>query len=113
MSCIFCDIGAGQIPADVVYRSSDVTAFRDINPQAPTHLLVIPNRHVNSIAELESTDESLLARLVFVANELARREGIAETGYRVVMNCGANGGQTVQHLHLHLMGGRAMGWPPG
>jgi len=113
MSCIFCEIGAGRIPADVVYSSSDVTAFRDINAQAPTHLLVIPNRHVNSIAELESTDTSLLANLFFVANELARREGIAETGYRVITNCGPNGGQTVQHLHLHLMGGRAMGWPPG
>lgn len=113
MPCLFCEIGAGRIPADVVYRSPDVTAFRDINAQAPTHLLIIPNRHVTSIAELDPTDASLWARLVLVANELARQEGIAETGYRVVTNCGPNGGQTVPHLHLHLMGGRAMGWPPG
>ncbi|MGH2459234.1 MAG: histidine triad nucleotide-binding protein [Chloroflexota bacterium] len=113
MPCLFCEIGAGRIPSDVVYRGPEVTAFRDINAQAPTHLLIIPNRHIASIADLAETDASLLARLVAVANELARQEGIAETGYRVVTNCGPNGGQTVPHLHLHLLGGRAMGWPPG
>ena|SRR5579883_217187 len=113
MPCIFCEIGAGRIPADIVYSSPEVTAFRDINAQAPTHLLIIPNRHLVSIADLRPEDAPLLANLVSVANELARREGIADTGYRIVTNCGLNGGQTVPHLHLHLMGGRSMGWPPG
>lgn len=113
MACLFCEIAAGRVPAQVVYNSPDVTAFRDINAQAPTHLLIIPNRHVNSIAELGSADAALLARLVEVANDLARQEGIAEEGYRLVTNCGPNGGQTVPHLHLHLLGGRAMAWPPG
>lgn len=113
MACIFCEISTGQIPAEVVYRSSDVTAFRDANPQAPTHLLIIPNRHVASIADLGAADASLLGRLVDVANDLARQEGIAESGYRIVTNCGPHGGQTVPHLHLHLMGGRMMTWPPG
>ena len=113
MACIFCEIARGAIPAQIVYSSPEVTAFRDINPQAPTHILVIPNQHVESIANLGSSDATLLARLVEVANELARQEGIAESGFRVVTNHGANGGQTVPHLHLHLLGGRPMTWPPG
>lgn len=113
MACIFCEISAGRIPARIVYQSPDVTAFRDINPQAPTHVLVIPNRHLESIAELGKDDALLLARLFEVANDLARQEGIAEAGYRVVVNCGPDGGQTVPHLHLHLLGGRRMTWPPG
>lgn len=113
MACIFCEIVAGRIPAKIVYSSADVTAFRDINPQAPTHLLIIPNRHIASIAEVGEGDAMLLGRLFEVANELARREGIADGGYRIVINAGANGGQTVEHLHLHLLGGRQMTWPPG
>ncbi|HVC34798.1 MAG TPA: histidine triad nucleotide-binding protein [Chloroflexota bacterium] len=112
-SCIFCEIGAGRIPAQVVYSSPDVTAFRDINPQAPTHVLVIPNRHVTSVAEIGAADAPLLARLFEVSNALARQEGLAEEGYRIVTNCGSHGGQTVPHLHLHLLGGRQMTWPPG
>jgi histidine triad (HIT) family protein len=113
MACIFCDIASGAIPATIVYSSPDVTAFRDINPQAPTHVLIIPNRHIGSLADLGQADKGLLARLVEVANELARREGIAQSGYRVVTNVGPNAGQTVPHLHLHLLGGRPMTWPPG
>lgn len=113
MACIFCEIARGAIPAKIVYSSPEVTAFRDINPQAPIHILVIPNQHVESIADLGVSDAAVLARLVEVTNELARQEGIAESGYRVVTNHGANAGQTVPHLHLHLLGGRPMIWPPG
>ncbi len=113
MACIFCEIVAGRVPAAIVYSSPDVTAFRDINPQAPTHLLVIPNRHIASITDIGEADAFLLGRLFEVANELARQEGIAEDGYRIVINAGPNGGQTVAHVHLHLLGGRRMTWPPG
>lgn len=113
MACLFCEIARGAIPAQIVYSSPEVTAFRDINPQAPTHILVIPNRHVTSIADLGATDADLLGRLFDVTNELARQEDLLQSGFRIVMNHGANGGQTVPHLHLHLIGGRAMTWPPG
>src|SRR5579885_2737852 len=113
MACIFCEIVAGRVPAKIVYSSPGVTAFRDINPQAPTHLLVIPNRHIASTLEIGASEAILLGRLFEVANELARKEGIAEEGYRIVINTGPNGGQTVGHLHLHLLGGRRMTWPPG
>ncbi len=113
MACIFCQIASGAIPAQIVYSSSDVTAFRDINPQAPTHVLVIPNRHLESLADVGPAEAGLLGRLVEVANEVARQEGIAASGYRVVSNVGAAAGQTVPHLHLHVLGGRRMGWPPG
>lgn len=113
MTCIFCEIARGAIPAQIVYSSPQVTAFRDINAQAPTHILVIPNQHVESIAALGASDAALLGQLVEVTNTLARQEGIAESGYRIVTNCGSDGGQTVPHLHLHLLGGRAMTWPPG
>ncbi len=113
MACIFCEIIAGRVPGKIVYTSPDVTAFRDINPQAPTHVLIIPNRHIASALEIGASDAVLLGRLFEVANELARKEGIAEEGYRIVINVGPNGGQTVGHLHLHLLGGRRMTWPPG
>ena len=113
MACLFCDIAAGKIPARMVYQGPNVTAFRDINPQAPTHVLVIPNRHLAGLAELADADRDLLSELVSVANQVARDEGIAPEGYRVVVNQGRNGGQTVSHLHLHLLGGRPMTWPPG
>lgn len=113
MACLFCDIAAGKIPATVVYRNPNVTAFRDINPQAPTHILVIPNRHVSGISDLTEADRDLLGEIVAVANHLAREEGVAERGYRLVVNNGSNGGQTVPHLHVHLLGGRPMTWPPG
>ena len=112
-ACLFCRIVAGEIPAAVVHETPDTLAFRDINPRAPVHVLVIPRRHLSSIAELEALDIELAGRLLLVAAEVARQEGIADRGYRVISNVGAWGGQTVDHLHLHVMGGRAFHWPPG
>ena len=112
-ACLFCRIVAGEIPATVVHETPDTVAFRDINPRAPVHVLVIPRRHLSSIAELEAPDLELAGRLLLVAGEVARQEGIADRGYRVISNIGAWGGQTVDHLHLHVMGGRTFHWPPG
>jgi histidine triad (HIT) family protein len=109
--CLFCRIVAGEIPATIVKDAGDCIAFRDINPQAPTHLLVIPKTHVASLNE--ATDAAMVGRLAVVAAELAREAGLAGRGYRTVINTNADAGQTVFHLHLHLLGGRAMGWPPG
>ncbi len=111
--CLFCRIVAGEIPATRVHQDDDVVAIRDINPQAPTHLLVMPVRHVASAADLDGdADGALLGRLFAVVAKLARDEGL-ERGWRVVVNTGPDGGQTVDHLHLHLLGGRRMTWPPG
>ena len=106
--CVFCNIVAGKTPAAILYQDDEVIAFRDIAPQAPTHLLVIPKEHIPSIAELGRGQSELVAHLVYVANELARREGVAGRGYRLVINCGREGGQVVPHLHLHLLGGRRL-----
>jgi histidine triad (HIT) family protein len=111
--CLFCSIVAGDIASDVVLDRGGVFAFRDINPQAPTHILIIPKTHVRDIAVLDSESGPMLAELIGVANELARSEGIADSGYRVVANVGPDAGQTVFHLHVHLLGGRPMAWPPG
>ena len=111
--CLFCRIAAGEIPADLVHQDDQVVAFRDINPQAPVHVLLIPRRHVASALELGEGDGELLGRLFAVAGDVARREGVAETGFRVVTNTGANAGQSVRHLHFHLLGGRSLHWPPG
>jgi histidine triad (HIT) family protein len=111
--CLFCRIASGEIPADIVYDDDLVVAFRDIAPRAPTHILLIPRRHVRSAAELTETDGPMLGRLFAVAADLARSSGIADGGYRLVSNVGRWGGQTVDHLHVHLMGGRAFEWPPG
>jgi histidine triad (HIT) family protein len=108
MDCIFCKIVAGEIPSDIVYRDDEVIAFRDINPQAPVHLLIIPRKHIPALTELTEADSSLTARMVNVANQLAVKEGISSGGYRLVINCGQQGGQLVQHLHLHLLGGRQL-----
>lgn len=108
MDCIFCKIAAGEIPSDTLYQDDEVVAFRDINPQAPVHVLVIPRKHIESIVYMSGDDSSLTAHMVDVANQLAREEGIAETGYRLVINCGEQGGQLVPHLHLHLLGGRGL-----
>ncbi len=108
MDCIFCKIAAGEVPSDVVYRDEQLVAFRDINPQAPVHILVVPVAHVTYLSEFTDEQASLLGRMVLVANQLARREGIAEKGYRVVINCGQQGGQLVPHVHLHLLGGRSL-----
>jgi len=111
--CLFCKIGAREIPADVIHETDDLLAFRDINPQAPTHALIIPKRHVASINELRAEDAEIVGKLFLAAKEIARDEGFSEPGYRVVMNCNAAAGQTVFHIHLHLLGGRDLRWPPG
>jgi histidine triad (HIT) family protein len=111
--CIFCKIASHQIPADIVRESDRVVAFRDLNPQAPTHILLIPKEHVESIADIADDHGSTLTDIMQAATQLARAEGIAGSGWRLVTNVGADAGQTVFHLHFHLLGGRAMQWPPG
>ena len=111
--CIFCKIAAGEIPADKVYEDESVVAFRDLNPQAPIHILIIPRRHIATINDLSVDDEAVVGRLYTAARQIAAQEGIADAGYRTVMNCNEAGGQAVYHIHLHLLGGRMMNWPPG
>ncbi|HVM71511.1 MAG TPA: histidine triad nucleotide-binding protein [Anaerolineales bacterium] len=106
MSCIFCKILSGESPANIIYRDEQVTAFRDIHPIARTHILIIPNRHIASVNELGVEDEGLVGHMLLVAKELAKQEGVAERGYRLMINTGAHGGQTVPHLHLHLIAGK-------
>jgi histidine triad (HIT) family protein len=106
--CIFCRIVAGEIPSDIVYQDEDFLAFRDISPQAPVHVLIIPKTHIASVVELTEGQQELSGRLITVANKVAEKEGIAGKGYRLVMNCGCEGGQAVPHLHLHVLGGRQM-----
>lgn len=108
MDCIFCKIVAGEIPSDTVYEDDELIAFRDINPQAPVHIVIIPRKHIATLSELSESESGLVGRMVAVANRLAREEGVAERGYRVVINCGPEGGQLVPHLHLHLVGGRKL-----
>jgi len=108
MDCIFCGIVSGKIPSEILYQDEQVIAFRDIHPQAPTHLLIVPKRHVPSLTDLTESDSSLLGHMVLIANKLAENEGVAESGYRLVINCGKQGGQLVPHLHLHLLGGRQL-----
>ncbi len=111
--CIFCKIAAGEIPATKVLETDDVVVFRDLNPQAPTHLLAIPRRHIATINDLRDDDAELVGKLYLAARQVAADEGIADSGYRTVMNCGEGAGQTVFHIHLHILGGRPMTWPPG
>ena len=111
--CIFCKIAAGEIPAEKIYEDEQVVAFRDLGPQAPTHALVIPKRHLATLNDLTESDAELVGRMYLGAKQVAELDGIAEGGYRTVMNCNADGGQTVFHLHLHVLGGRRMTWPPG
>ena len=113
IDCLFCKIVAGEIPVEFVYESDTVVAFRDINPQAPTHILVIPRKHIATINDLTPEDEELVGGLYTAAREIAEAEGIAEDGYRTVMNCNEGAGQSVFHIHLHVLGGRLMNWPPG
>lgn len=110
---LFLKIINREIPADIIYETDDVLAFRDINPQAPLHALIIPKAHIRTINDLEHEHQELVGKLFLAAAEIASREGVAEDGYRVVMNCGERGGQAVYHIHLHLLGGRQMSWPPG
>ncbi len=112
-ACIFCRIAAGEVPADVVYQDDLVVAFRDITPRAPTHLLVVPRKHIPSLSDVDASDEALVGHIVQVAAQLAKSEGVGESGFRIVANCGLQAGQSVDHVHFHLLGGRALGWPPG
>lgn len=112
-NCIFCKIVDGQIPATKVYEDDLSFAFRDINPQAPTHILLIPKRHIVSLNEISEVDRSLLGHLLMVSGQIAKQEKINDNGFRVVINSGADAGQSVFHIHLHVMGGRPMAWPPG
>ena len=111
--CLFCKIAAGELDTELVYEDEEVVAFNDLNPQAPIHVLVIPRKHIATLNDLESADAGLVGRLYLAAKTLARKKGVDDSGYRTLMNCNADGGQTVFHLHLHLLGGRRMGWPPG
>ena len=111
--CLFCAIVAGELPATVVSETDRVLAFRDIDPQAPTHVLVIPKDHYPHVAALAAADSRLLAEMISQAHEVAAAEGVSETGYRVVINIGEHAGQAVAHVHAHLLGGRSLTWPPG
>lgn len=111
--CIFCKIVQGQIPSQRLYDDGRILAIRDTNPQAPVHLLLMPTKHIASVLEVAEADGSLVGRIALVAVQLARQEGLAERGFRLLTNAGPEGGQTVAHLHFHLLGGRQMGWPPG
>ena len=111
--CIFCRIIANQATANILYRDQQVTAFRDAHPAATTHLLIVPNRHIESLGDLQEEDEGLLGYMLLVARRLAIKEGVDKSGYRLVINTGDDAGQSIPHLHLHLIGGRAMHWPPG
>jgi histidine triad (HIT) family protein len=111
--CIFCKIIAGEIPSKKIYEDDEFLAFHDITPQAPVHFLLIPKKHIRNIMELEPEDSALAGRLLVKAQELAKDQGCTEKGARFVINCKSNGGQTVDHLHIHILGGRFLTWPPG
>jgi histidine triad (HIT) family protein len=111
--CLFCKIAAGEIPAEKVKEAEDWVAFRDISPQAPTHILIIPREHIATLNDLEPGHAQLMGKMFLAAKEIAAEEGIAEPGYRTVVNCNAQAGQAVFHVHVHVLGGRDMGWPPG
>lgn len=113
MACIFCEIAEGRRPSRTVHADDHLVAFHDVRPQAPTHVLVIPRRHVTSLLDLEPGDDGLLGAMVRRARDIARELGLGERGFRLVMNCGDDAGYSVYHIHLHLLGGRALGWPPG
>lgn len=111
--CLFCKIAAGQIPAEKLYEDEHAIAFKDINPQAPVHFLVIPKKHIPTLLDINNADHALLGHLVNVANQVAEEQGISQEGFRAVVNVKSQGGQTVYHLHLHVLGGRFLKWPPG
>ena len=111
--CLFCKMVKGDLKPDVVYEDEHILAFRDINPQAPTHILIIPKEHIATLNDLKSTHENLMGKMYLAATKIAEKEKIAESGYRTIMNCNKDGGQEVYHIHLHLLGGRKMTWPPG
>lgn len=111
--CIFCQILAGKMPGEIVFENERLVALRDINPQAPTHLLVLPKRHVATLNDLQPADAALMGEMVLVAARLAEQEKLATRGYRLVANCNRDAGQSIYHIHLHVLGGRYMTWPPG
>lgn len=113
MDCLFCKIAQGTIPATVIFEDKELIAFRDIKPQAPTHILVIPKRHIATINDTVADEAQLLGSMILCAKQLAREEGLSDSGYRLVFNINSGGGQEVYHIHLHLLGGRQMTWPPG
>ena len=113
MSCLFCEIVAGRIPAKVAYQDDGVLAFHDINPQGPVHVLLVPKRHITSLLDLTDGDDAVVGGLVRKARDLATTLGLAERGFRLVFNCGEDAGYSVYHIHLHLVGGRTLAWPPG
>ena len=112
-SCLFCKIIAGDIPSKTIYENDYVMAFDDIEPQAPVHVLIIPKKHITTLNEINENDQDLLGELLLAAKKIAKNEGIDTSGYRTVFNCNSDGGQTVFHIHMHLLGGRQMAWPPG
>ena len=111
--CLFCKIDKGEIPSNKVFESDRLFAIRDINPQAPTHILVIPKKHFSTLLDIEESDRELVGSIYTAANQIAKDEGLDENGFRVVANCGVDGGQSVYHIHFHLLGGRSLRWPPG
>ena len=113
MDCIFCKIAQNKLPANIIYFDDKVVAFDDIYPKAPQHKLIIPKKHIATLNDLKDEDSALISHMIFIAKKLAHEIGIAEKGYRVLMNCNADGGQVVYHIHLHLIGGRPLHWPPG
>ena len=112
-NCLFCKIADGELDSDIVYEDDHVIAFNDINPQAPHHLLVIPRKHISTINDIDETDGEMMGQLFLAAKNIAQQLGVSDNGYRVVMNCNRDAGQTVFHLHLHFLAGRPMHWPPG
>jgi len=111
--CLFCRIASGELEAAIVHQDDRVVAFRDTNPQAPVHILIIPRKHISSLNETSEEEEATFGHIVRIAAEIASEEGVADSGYRLVANCGAAAGQSVDHVHFHLLGGRSLGWPPG
>jgi len=111
--CLFCKISEGSVPSDKVYESDTLFAINDINPQAPTHILIIPRIHQDTLLDVEEKDHVLMGSVISVANQLAQEKGLDKSGFRLVVNCGADAGQSVFHIHFHLLGGRTMNWPPG
>ncbi|HXG53694.1 MAG TPA: histidine triad nucleotide-binding protein [candidate division Zixibacteria bacterium] len=111
--CLFCGIVEGKVRGEIVYRGDSVVAFKDIHPRAPVHLLIVPRKHVETLLDFEPADGAVAGEIFRAAAELARKYGVADTGFRLVVNCGPHAGQTVFHVHFHLLGGRALGWPPG